>query len=192
MIEEQIQYLRAALKEAGGTEEKAANGKSKNRDPKVKQIEKKIERWEQKLAATMSSEGKDKNVRFDEMGVDMLYDEAHNFRKLEFTTQRQVKGIDSGGSDMAADIHMKVQWLRENKNPKRNLVMASGTPVTNTLAEIYSVQRLMAPDVLAARGLEEFDQWASMFGAESTNIEPDASGRYGPVTRFNKFRTWAN
>lgn len=188
MIEEQLQYLRAALKEAGGTEEKTANGKSKNRDPKVKQIEKKIERWEQKLAATMSSEGKDKNVRFDEMGVDMLYvDEAHNFRKLEFTTQRQVKGIDSGGSDMAADLHMKVQWLRENKNPKRNLVMASGTPVTNTLAEIYSVQRLMAPDVLAARGLEEFDQWASMFGAESTNIEPDASGRYGPVTRFNKF-----
>jgi len=188
MIEEQLQYLRAALKEAGGTEEKTANGKSKNRDPKVKQIEKKIERWEQKLAATMSSEGKDKNVRFDEMGVDMLYvDEAHNFRKLEFTTQRQVKGIDSGGSDMASDLHMKVQWLRENKNPKRNLVMASGTPVTNTLAEIYSVQRLMAPDVLAARGLEEFDQWASMFGAESTNIEPDASGRYGPVTRFNKF-----
>jgi len=187
-IEEQLEYLRAALKEVSDTDKKDKNGKTKSRDPKVKQIERKIERWEQKLAATMSSEGKDKNVRFDEMGVDMLYvDEAHEFRKLEFATQRQVKGIDSGGSDRAADLHMKVQWLRENKNPNRNLVMASGTPVTNTLAEIYSVQRFMAPDVLAERGLEEFDQWASMFGAESTNIEPDASGKYGPVTRFNKF-----
>lgn len=203
MIEEELEYMRAAYKEAGGSlddlsVEKTTNekgvvsvkvkSKGKSREPKIKQIEKKIERMEQRLQALMSSEGKDKNVRFDEMGVDMLYvDEAHEFRKLDFATQRQVKGVDSNGSDKSFDLYMKVQWLRENKNPSRNLVMASGTPVTNTLAEIYSVQKFMAPDVLAERGLEEFDQWASMFGAESTNIEPDASGKYGPVTRFNKF-----
>lgn len=184
MIQEELDYLRAALKEAGGEE----GEKGKSRDPKVKQIEKRIERMEQKLEAAMSATGKDKNVRFDETGIDMLYvDEAHEYRKLAFTTQRQVKGIDPNGSDKAFDLHMKVQWLRENKNPTRNLVMASGTPVTNTLAELYTVQRFMAPQVLAERGLDEFDQWASMFGAESTSIEPDASGKYGPVTRFNKF-----
>lgn len=202
MIERELDFLRAAYKELGEdpaaiTFEETTNkkgevslkmNKSGSRDPKVKQIETRIERMEQKLRSAMSSEGKDANVRFDEMGVDMLYvDEAHEYRKLAYTTQRQVKGIDSNGSDKAFDLFMKVQWLRENKNPKRNLVMASGTPVTNTMAELYSVQKFMAPQVLEERGLEEFDQWASMFGAESTTIEPDAAGKYGPVTRFNKF-----
>lgn len=188
MIEQELDYLRAALEEAGGKEEIGSNGKKKkSRDPKIKQIESKIEKMEQKLEAAMSSAGKDKNVRFDELGVDMLYvDEAHEFRKLSFTTQRQVKGIDSSGSDRAFDLYMKTRWL-ERKNPGRSLVMASGTPVTNTLAELYSVQRFMAPDVLEERGLEEFDAWASMFGQEHTEIEADASGRYAPVTRFSKF-----
>lgn len=184
MIEQELEYLRAALVEAGGE----VGEKGKSRDPKIKQIENRIERMEQKLEAAMSGTGKDKNVRFDEMGVDMLYvDEAHLYRKLSFITQRQVKGVDPNGSDQSFDLWMKVQWLRENKNPKRNLVMASGTPVTNTMAELYTVQKFIAPDVLEERGLSEFDQWASMFGAESTSIEPDASGKYGPVTRFNKF-----
>lgn len=181
MIEQELDYLRAAFEEAGGEEGK------KSRDPKIKQIESKIEKMEQKLEAAMSGAGKDKNVRFDEMGVDMVYvDEAHEFRKLAFATQRQVKGIDSSGSDRAFDLWMKTRWLEEKK-PGRSLVMASGTPVTNTLAELYSVQRFMAPQVLEERGLEEFDAWASMFGQEHTEIEADASGKYAPVTRFSKF-----
>lgn len=181
MIEQELDYLRAALAEAGGEEGK------KSRDPNIKQIESKIEKMEQKLEAAMSGAGKDKNVRFDEMGVDMVYvDEAHEFRKLAFATQRKVKGIDSSGSDRAFDLWMKTRWLEEKK-PGRSLVMASGTPVTNTLAELYSVQRFMAPAVLEERGLEEFDAWASMFGQEHTEIEADASGKYAPVTRFSKF-----
>jgi N12 class adenine-specific DNA methylase/predicted ABC-type ATPase len=181
MIEQELDYLRAAFDEAGGEEGK------KSRDPKIKQIESKIEKMEQKLEAAMSGAGKDKNVRFDEMGVDFVYvDEAHEFRKLAFTTQRQVKGIDSSGSDRAFDLWMKTRWLEEKK-PGRSLVMASGTPVTNTLAELYSVQRFMAPAVLEERGLDEFDAWASMFGQEHTEIEADASGKYAPVTRFSKF-----
>lgn len=181
MIEQELDYLRAAFAEAGGEEGK------KSRDPKIKQIESKIEKMEQKLEAAMSGAGKDKNVRFDEMGVDQIYvDEAHEFRKLGFTTQRQVKGIDSSGSDRAFDLWMKTRWLEEKK-PGRSLVMASGTPVTNTLAELYSVQRFMAPAVLEERGLDEFDAWAAMFGQEHTEIEADASGKYAPVTRFSKF-----
>ncbi len=181
MIEQELDYLRAAFDEAGGEEGK------KSRDPKIKQIESKIEKMEQKLEAAMSGAGKDQNVRFDQLGVDMLYvDEAHEFRKLAFTTQRQVKGIDSSGSDRAFDLWMKTRWLEEKK-PGRSLVMASGTPVTNTLAELYSVQRFMAPAVLEERGLDEFDAWASMFGQEHTEIEADASGKYAPVTRFSKF-----
>jgi len=194
MIEQELDYLRAAFEEAGGnlSDLNSAGGfgarkKSGSRDPKIKQIETKIENLEQKLEAAMSGAGKDKNVRFDEMGVDFVYvDEAHEFRKLAFTTQRQVKGIDSSGSDRAFDLWMKTRWLEEKK-PGRSLVMASGTPVTNTLAELYSVQRFMAPAVLEERGLDEFDAWASMFGQEHTEIEADASGKYAPVTRFSKF-----
>jgi N12 class adenine-specific DNA methylase len=185
LIGQELDYLRAALVEAGG--EESGDKKKKSRDPKIKQIESKIEKLEQKLEAAMSDAGKDKNVRFDQLGVDMLYvDEAHEFRKLAFTTQRQVKGIDSSGSDRAFDLWMKTRWLEEKK-PGRSLVMASGTPVTNTLAELFSVQRFMAPAVLEERGLDEFDAWASMFGQEHTEIEADASGKYAPVTRFSKF-----
>lgn len=187
MIEKELDYLRAALEEADPGYDGNATGKKKSRDPKVKQIEGKIEKMEQKLESAMSGAGKDTNVRFDELGVDQLFvDEAHEFRKLSFTTQRQVKGIDSSGSERAFDLYMKTRWL-ERKKPGRSLVMASGTPVTNTLAEIYTVQRFMAPAVLEERGLEEFDAWAAMFGQDRTAIEADASGKYAPVTRFSKF-----
>lgn len=184
MIEEQLDYLRAALEEA---EDNDKNEGKRGKSPKVRDIQNRIEKMEQKLEAAMSSAGKDKNVRFDQLGVDMLYvDEAHEFRKLAFTTQRQVKGIDSSGSDRAFDLYMKTRWL-EQKKPGRSLVMASGTPVTNTLAELYSVQKFMAPQVLEDRGISDFDSWAAMFGQENTEIEADASGKYSPVTRFTKF-----
>ncbi len=183
MMNEQLDYYRAALEEVQDAEGDGGDAK-KSRSPKVRDIQNRIEKLEEKLKATMSGEGKDKNVRFDEMGVDMLYvDEAHEYRKLEFSTVRQVKGISSTGSDRAFDLYMKTRWLEE-KNPGRSLVMASGTPVTNTMAEMYSVQRFMQPKVLEEKGLQTFDAWASMFGEESTEIEADASGKYAPVTRF--------
>ncbi len=184
MIEEQLAFMRAALEEAGG--DPAKPGKN-GRDPRIKQIEKQIENMEQKLEAAMSPVGKDKNVRFDELGVDMLYvDEAHQYRKLNFTTTRQVKGLSPVGSGQSFDLYMKSQYLEE-KTPGRSLVMASGTPVTNTLAELYTVQRFMDKGALEERGIEDFDSWAAMFGRENTALEPNAAGKYEPVTRFSKF-----
>ena len=183
MIEEQLAYLRAALEEAGGK----PGDKGKSRDPKIKQIEKQIENMEQKLQAAMSSAGKDANVRFDELGVDFLMvDEAHEFRKLDFTTTRQVKGISPAGSARAFDLYMKSRYLEE-KTPGRSLVMASGTPVTNTLAELFTVQRFMDRQALIDRNIDDFDSWAAMFGRERTALEPNAAGKYEPVTRFSKF-----
>ena len=181
MIEQELEQLRAALEEEG------VDLDEKSRDPKVKEIQKRIKTYEEKLKKLMSGEGKDKSVRFDEMGVDFLYvDEAHEFRKLAFTTTRQVKGISSSGSERAFDLWMKTRWL-EQKKPGRNLVMASGTPVTNTMAELYSVQKFMDYATLEEQGLERFDDWAAQYGEESTEIEADAGGAYAPVTRFAKF-----
>ncbi len=183
MIEEQLSYMRAALEEAGGD----AGSKGKSRDPRIKQIEKQIENLEQKLEAAMSPVGKDTNVRFDELGVDFLMvDEAHEFRKLDFATSRQVKGISPQGSARAFDLYMKSRYLEE-KTPGRSLVMASGTPVTNTLAELFTVQKFMDRQALIDRGIEDFDSWAAMFGRERTVLEPNAAGKYEPVTRFSKF-----
>ncbi|MEO6065107.1 MAG: hypothetical protein ABIP49_04940, partial [Lysobacterales bacterium] len=177
MIEGILDELREAL-EATDKSEKVRR----------RNIEKKIEKMEQELAAAMSSKGKDANIRFDQMGVDMLYvDEAHKFRKLDYTTRMgSVKGLDPNGSDMAFDLYVKTRWLEKQK-PGRSLVMASGTPLTNTMAELYTVQRFMNEGALKKAGLNNFDAWASMFGTENTGIESDAAGQYKPVTRFSKF-----
>lgn len=186
MIEQELEFLRASYEEAGGDLDDIGNKKMR-KEPKIKRIEAQIERLEQNLAKTMSSEGKDKSVRFDEVGVDFLYvDEAHLFRKLSYATNRQMKGIDPNGSEMAWDLYMKTRWLAK-KNPKRYLVMASGTPITNTTAELYTVQRFMAPEALEEKGLQSFDDWAAQFGEEATAIEATSSGKYEPVTRFSKF-----
>lgn len=183
MIEEQLQFFRAALEEAGGDPNKPGG----SRDPKIKRIEKQIENMEQKLEAAMSSVGKDKNVRFDELGVDFLYvDEAHAYRKLDFTTNRQVKGLSPMGSGQAFDLFMKTRYLEE-KTPGRSLVLASGTPVTNTIAELYTVQKMLGYQDLVEKGIEDFDSWAAMFGREKTTLEPNAAGKYEMVTRFQDF-----
>ena len=181
IIDEQLEYMRAALEEAGGKEGE------KSRDPKIKRIEKQIENLEEKLKASLSSEGKDKNVRFDELGVDFLYvDEAHEFRKLDFATARQVKGLSPMGSARAFDLYMKSRYLEE-KTPGRSLVLASGTPVTNTVAELYTVQKMLGYQALVDKGIEDFDSWAAMFGRERTALEPNAAGKYELVTRFQDF-----
>ena len=186
MIEQELEFMRASYEEAGGDLDDIGNKKAR-KDPKVKRIEAQIEKLEQQLAEAMSSEGKDKNVRFDEMGVDFLYvDEAHLFRKLSFATNRQGKGISPEGSQMAWDLYMKSRWLAE-RNPTRFMVLASGTPITNTTAELFTVQRYLAPQVLEEKGLSSFDDWAANFGSESTEIEATSSGKYEPVTRFSEF-----
>ena len=191
MIEQELAIYREALIEAGGKDEPTYSNKGKriySRDPKIKQIEHAMERLNQKLEAAISSADKDKgSPRFDEMGVDMLYiDEAHEYRRLGFTTQRQAKGIQPMGSDQAFDLYLKSRWLDEKK-PGRSLVMSSGTPITNTVAELYNVMRMMDPKALEERGLSRFDEWATMFGREDTRLEPDAAGEYDNVTRFTKF-----
>ena len=117
----------------------------------------------------------------------LYVDEAHGFRKLDFVTNRdRVKGIDPSGSEMALDLYSKLEWLRK-EHPGRSHVLASGTPVTNTMAELYTVMRYMDPDGLERDGLSSFDAWATMFGRVKADLEQNASGSYEIVERFAKF-----
>ncbi len=97
-----------------------------------------------------------------------------------------LKGVDPNGSQRAWDLYVKSRFI-ETKNPGRALVLASGTPITNTLGEMFSVQRLMDHTALMERGLHEFDAWASTFGDTTTELELQPSGKYKPVSRFASF-----
>jgi N12 class adenine-specific DNA methylase len=149
-------------------------------------VEKQIERLEQRLVSRTGR--KDATFTFEEMGVDHLtVDEAHLFRKLDFSTaMSNLKGVSPEGSQMAWDLYIKSQYLNSIR-PGRGLVLGSGTPVTNTMAELYTLSRYMQPDVLAERGLEKFDAWAGAFGESVSELEQDAAGNYKPVSRFAKF-----
>ena len=131
---------------------------------------------------------KDDLLTISEIGVDqIIVDEAQEFRKLSFATNMStLKGIDPNGSQRAWDLYVKSRFI-ETKNPGRALVLASGTPITNTLGEMFSIQRLLGHEALVERGLHEFDAWGSCFGDTTTELEIQPSGKYKPVSRFASF-----
>ncbi|HQS45135.1 MAG: lactate dehydrogenase [Rhizobiales bacterium 24-66-13] len=158
------------------------------RDDRVsrKRLERLKEGLKERLEAL--STRKDDLLTIAEIGVDqIIVDEAQEFRKLSFATNMStLKGVDPNGSQRAWDLYVKARFI-ETKNPGRALVLASGTPITNTLGEMFSVQRLMDHAALVSRGLQEFDAWASTFGDVTTELELQPSGRYKPVSRFASF-----
>ncbi|CVI64327.1 lactate dehydrogenase (plasmid) [Agrobacterium leguminum] len=151
---------------------------------------KRLERLKEGLEERLQglSTRKDDLLTISEIGVDQIVvDEAQEFRKLSFATNMStLKGIDPNGSQKAWDLYVKSRYI-ETKNPGRALVLASGTPITNTLGEMFSIQRLLGYQALHERGLHEFDAWASNFGDEKTELELQPSGKYKPVSRFASF-----
>lgn len=151
---------------------------------------KRLERLKEGLQERLESLStrKDDLLTIAEIGVDqIIVDEAQEFRKLSFATNMStLKGVDPNGSQRAWDLYVKSRFI-ETKNPGRALVLASGTPITNTLGEMFSVQRLMDHAALMQRGLHEFDAWASTFGDTTTELELQPSGKYKPVSRFASF-----
>jgi N12 class adenine-specific DNA methylase/adenine-specific DNA methylase len=151
---------------------------------------KRLERLKEGLKERLEalSTRKDDLLTISEIGVDqIIVDEAQEFRKLSFATNMStLKGIDPNGSQRAWDLYVKSRFL-DTKNPGRALVLASGTPITNTLGEMFSIQRLLGHEALHERGLHEFDAWASTFGDTTTELEIQPSGKYKPVSRFASF-----
>ncbi|MFD1940596.1 N-6 DNA methylase [Paradevosia shaoguanensis] len=151
---------------------------------------KRLERLKEGLKERLESLAtrKDDLLTISEIGIDqIIVDEAQEFRKLSFATNMAtLKGIDPNGSQRAWDLYVKSRFV-ETKNPGRALVLASGTPITNTLGEMFSVQRYLGYAALFERGLHEFDAWASTFGDVTTELELQPNGKYKPVTRFATF-----
>jgi N12 class adenine-specific DNA methylase/adenine-specific DNA methylase len=152
-----------------------------------KRIERMKEGMEARLEALKAR--KDDMLTIAEIGVDqVIVDEMQEFRKLTFTTnQNTLKGVDPDGSQRAWDLYVKVRFLGSKRAPTRALIAASGTPITNTLGEMFTIQRFFQPEMLAERGIQEFDAWAAAFGETTTDLELQPSGLYKPVTRFAEF-----
>lgn len=154
----------------------------------IKAMERTKKGLEAKLKKLLDSP-KDDVVTFEELGVDRLFvDEAHSFKNLFYQTKMQnVAGLSSAEAQKSSDMYMKSRYLDE-KTGSKGVVFATGTPVSNTMVEVYTMQRYLQHDALERLGLNHFDAWAANFGETVTAMElaPEGTG-YRARTRFSKF-----
>ncbi len=155
----------------------------------IKTIEKQKAARAERLKNLLAEDKKDDGLVFDELGVDHVFiDEAHYFKNLETPTKMErVAGIQTGGSERAFDVYMKARYLDE-QHAGHGVTFATGTPISNTMVEMYTMQRFLDPEGLKSRGIEHFDAWAATFGevVDTMEISPDGAG-LRPRSRFARF-----
>src|SRR5262249_8739181 len=146
-------------------------------------------RREERLKDLAAEDKKDDGLVFDEVGVDHLFiDEAQYFKNLETPTKMErVAGIQTAGSERAFDLFMKARYL-DRQHAGHGLTFATGTPISNTMVEMYTMQHFLDPEGLKTRGIEHFDAWAATFGevVDTMEISPDGAS-LRPRSRFAKF-----
>ena len=155
----------------------------------IKQMEKTRKTLETKLEKLKATERKDDVITFEQLGVDRLFvDEAHGFKNLFlYTKMRNVAGLSTSEAQKSSDMFMKCQYMDELTGG-RGIIFATGTPVSNSMTELYTMMRYLQYSTLQQKGLTHFDSWASTFGETTTAIElaPEGTG-YRARTRFAKF-----
>lgn len=161
----------------------------RNQNFTVKQLEKTKKKLETRLEKLNDDFKKDDVITFEELGVDKLFiDEAHNYKNLYlYTKMRNVAGIGQSEAFKSSDMFMKCRYMDEMTNGK-GIVFATGTPVSNSMTEFYTMQRYLQYESLKKNNLEHFDSWASTFGETQSAFElsPEGTG-YRVKTRFSKF-----
>lgn len=178
-IRSQIDELEEAIREV-----KKRNGK---RDPSVKDMEKAKSKAEERLKE-LAARPKDNTINFEQLGVDALFiDEAHDYKKPPFITKLdRVGGLNTKVSKRAFSLLMKTRFIQE-KNNGRNVILATGTPVTNTLGEAWQMLNLGAPHLLQDYGVTTFDRFVSAFAVVLPSMELNAAGNWVIKPRLAKF-----
>lgn len=155
----------------------------------IKQMEKTRKNLQMKLDRLNDQSGKDDLVTFEELGVDRIFiDESHYYKNLFlYTKMRNVGGIAQTEAQKSSDLFLKCRYLDELTGGK-GIIFATGTPISNSMTELYTIQRYLQYDLLEQRGIQHFDAWASSFGETVTTLElaPEGTG-YRAKTRFAKF-----
>ena len=179
-IEKQLDTLELSLSEAK---------KDKGQSFTIKQLESSKKKLEARLEQLMNAKEKDNTVSFEQLGVDRIFvDEADEFKNLGlFTKMRNVAGIQTTAAQKSEDMAAKCEYLN-GRSGYNSVVFATGTPISNSMTELYTMMRYLQYDVLEQAGLSDFDSWASAFGETVTAMElsPEGSG-YRSKTRFAKF-----
>jgi N12 class adenine-specific DNA methylase len=187
-LEYQEKFLREQIAEYDELLREHAADRGANRNL-IKTIEKQKAAREERLKDLLARDKKDDGLVFDELGVDHVFiDEAHYFKNLETPTKMdRVAGIQTGGSERAFDVYMKARYLDE-QHAGHGVTFATGTPISNTMMEMFTMQRFLDPEGLKSRGLEHFDAWAATFGEviDTMEISPDGAG-LRPRSRFARF-----
>lgn len=178
-ISEQIREIEQAIREQ----------RSDRGTRLVKELERVRKRLETKLQTLSADHKKDNTLTFEELGIDRLFiDEAHKFKNLFYVTKmNRVAGLPQTASERAFDLFLKVQHIQE-KNKGGGVIFATGTPISNTMAEMFTMQRYLQMTALRRNQLQHFDSWAGTFGETVTTMElsPDGSG-YRLQSRFARF-----
>ena len=179
LLQDQIDEITEGIREL-----KSSNGERFS----IKAMERTKKGLEAKLKKLLDSP-RDDVVTFEELGVDRLFvDEAHSHKNLYYQTKMQnVAGLSSSEAQKSSDMYMKCRYLDE-KTGSKGVVFATGTPVSNTMVELYTMQRYLQHDALDKLGMNHFDAWAANFGETVTAMElaPEGTG-YRARTRFSKF-----
>lgn len=179
-INEELETLGIALNEA-----------ENNDTPRytIKQMETTKKRLEEKLQSLLDDSEKDNVITFDQLGVDyVVVDEAHMFKNCPvYTKMRNVAGVGTASSQRASDMMMKVHYMLEQNNG-RGVTFATGTPISNSMSEMYIMQKYLQPEELRKRDLYFFDNWAAQYGETSVVSELSPEGdSFRERTRFAKF-----
>ncbi|MFL5328658.1 MAG: DEAD/DEAH box helicase family protein [Gemmataceae bacterium] len=186
----QEQFLREQIEEYDRLLIEHATSKSDRAQRNIiKTIEKQKVAREEKLKTLLAQDKKDDGLVFDELGVDHIFvDEAQAFKNLETPTKMdRVAGIQTTGSERAFDLYMKARYL-DQKHAGHGVTFATGTPISNTMVELYTMQRFLDPAGLKSRNIDAFDAWAATFGEviEAMEIAPDGKS-LRLRSRFAKF-----
>ncbi len=187
--EKRRQYYREEINELNAIIEAERNhGKSLS----VRNAQQMLKRLEKNLKDLEYVDPRDEEIYFEQLGVDALFvDEAHNFKNLSINTKLgRVSGINSAKSKRASDMLLKIRCIKEkNGNQDRNVVFATGTPISNSITEMYVMQKYLQPDYLKSKGLQAFDSWVADFAEISTQIELAPTGNsWRSKTRCNQFK----
>lgn len=179
MINNQIDQITEAIREA-----KENDGEKWS----IKQMEKFKKKLEIQLKELLDKP-KDTTIEFEQLGIDSIYvDEAHNYKNCSvFSKMRNVAGINTSNAKKASDMLMKCEYIEEVSNG-RGVIFATGTPISNSMSEMFVMQRFLQNKELKSKGLQHFDAWAATFGEVTTSLElaPEGTG-YRMRNRFSKF-----
>lgn len=186
-VQEQIRNLEEMIRTAEG---QGYNPAKRPSSPLGKQLLKVKRRFENKMNRILQrlQEKRDDVIFFENLGVDaLLVDEAHNFKRGDFLTKMErVKGLDTNGSDRSMDFFLKTRWIHQ-RSPERNVVLATGTPISNTLAEMWTMLRYVRPQLLEKFGAGTFDDFAGTFATTVSTLEETPTGGFSQVLRLAKY-----